>query len=347
MAPMNTQVPAPGAQPEQPNTPATQASEQPPSVDVNDFSADQLLEAITGKPEGNAPTTETNPTPPASEQPPAEETKPNEEAAPQKKEAIRLRFSALPADQQQETAEAYRMVRDGEAADMLEAYQKIRGTSAAAPAATTQEAKETPAAEKQEATETPSEVQDLQTQLAELREQRKAAKTDFDTDLEDELTTKIEDMTLKLAKAQAKAEALAELSKKSEAEARGKWSEAYESAVDVLEQQYPAVLDDNNPFTRLLDGKVAAAKASNDPRLAKPDYLLEFAKELTEELEQLAPKPSGVAPQAPPNAPRPTGAAIAPAKTAPARMTDQQAAAVFYDENTSADDILAALTAKG
>lgn len=344
---MNTQVPAPGEQPGQTNTPDNHASEQPQSVDVNDFSADQLLEAITGNPEVKAPNTETNPAPPASEQPPAEETKPNEDATPPKKEAIRLRFSALPADQQQETAEAYRMVRDGEATDMLEAYQKIRGTSASQPAATTSEAKETPAAEKQETNETPSEVQSLQEQLADLREQRKAAKRDFDSDLEDDLSTKIEDMTLKLAKAEAKAEAMAEFSKKSEAEARQQWSKAYESAVDVLEEQYPAVLDDNNPFTRLLDGKVAAAQASNDPRLAKPDYLLEFAKELTDELEQLAPKPSGVAPQSPPNAPRPTGSAVAPAKTTPARMTDQQAASVFYDENTSPDDILAALTAKG
>lgn len=345
---MNTQVPAPGEQPGQTDTtPATQTSEQPSSVDVNDFSADQLLEAITGSPEVKAPTTETNPAPPASEQPPAEETKPNEDATPPKKEnAIRLRFSALPADQQQETAEAYRMVRDGEAADMLEAYQKLRGTSASQPAANPPAAKETPAAEKTEETETPSEVQSLQAELADLREQRKAAKKDFDSDLEDDLSTKIEDMTLKLAKAEAKAEALEEFSKKSEAQARQQWNEAYESAVEVLEEQYPAVLDDNHPFTRLLDGKAAAAKASNDPRLANPEYLLEFAKELTEELEALAPKPSGVAPQPPPNTPRPTGSAVAPAKTTPARMTDQQAAAVFYDESTSPDDILAALTAK-
>lgn len=341
---MNTQVPASGEQPGQTNSPDNQASEQPQSVEIDDFSADQLLEAITGTPEAKAPNTETPPATKASEQPPAAETKPNEDATPPKKEAIRLRFSALPADQQQETAEAYRMVRDGEATDMLEAYQKIRGTSAAAPAATAP-AKETPAAEKPAESEPPREIENLNAQLTELREQRKAAKKDFDSDLEEDLSAKIDDTIRQLAKAEAKAEALAEFSKKDEAKARTEWSKAYESAVDALEDQYSAVLDDNHPFTRLLDGKVAAAKASNDPRLAKPDYLLEFAKELTEELEQLAPQPSGVAPQSPPASPRPTGSAVAPAKTTPARMTDQQAAAVFYDQNTDPDDILAAIIA--
>lgn len=342
---MNTQVPAPGEQPGQTNTPDNQASEQPQRVDVNDFSAEELLEVLTGSPEAKAPNTEAPPVSTASEQPPAAGTTPNEDATPPKKEAIRLRFSALPADQQQETAEAYRMVRDGEATDMLEAYQKLRGTSAVAPAATTPTATEPPAAENTGETDPPSPVKELQTKLADLREQRKAAKRDFDTDLEDDLSNQIEDLTRQMAKAEAKAEAVAELSKKNEAQAREHWGEAYQAAVDVLEDTYPAVLDDSNPFTRLLDGKVAAAKASNDPRLAKPDYLLEFAKELTDELDQLAPKPSGVAPHSPPAAPRPTGSAVAPAKTTPARMTDQQAAAVFYDESTNPDDILAALVA--
>jgi len=176
-----------------------------------------------------------------------------------------------------------------------------------------------------------------------LRSQRKQARLDYDTEAEEDLTTQIEDLTLKIAKAEAKAEALAELSQRTEAQSRSQWNQEYETAVDELESKYPDVLDDNSTFTRFLDAKIKAAKTDSDPRLQDPRHVLVFADELATELKALAPKPSGIRPSPPPSAPRPTGSAVAPAQNTPQRVSDQQAAAMFYDERTSADDILAAL----
>lgn len=340
---MSTQTPALGEEPEQDTLPdPTEASEQPQTVNADDFSAEELLEALTGEPQAKAPLdklTEPEEAPSAQPEPPKQEAEPKENA-PAKKDNLRLRFTALSKEHQDETAEAYRMVRDGEAEDMLAAYQAIRGIQAD-PEQAAYEQEEAPDLTHQRNTQdAPTNVVDeLTGQLAELRSQRKQARADYDTDAEEEITTQIEDLSRKIAKA----EALAEINHITEAQTRSQWSDEYDSAVDALESKYPDVLDDNSPFTRFLDAKIKAAQADSDPRLQDPRYVLEFADELAAEIQAMAPKPSGIRPSPPPSAPRPTGSTVAPAQNSAQRMSDQQAAAVFYDEKTSADDILAAL----
>lgn len=341
---MNTQDPDPGAQPEQDTTfQQTEASEQPPSVNTDDYSAEELLAALTGEPEAKAPLDKLPAEAPSAQPEPVKEAEPKENA-PAKKENLRLRFSALSQDQQAETAEAYRMVRDGEASDMLEAYQALRGVEAppeqAKPKANDAAATEIPQGQEDA---TPTEVDELSGQLADLRAQRKQARADYDVEAEEDFTTQIENLTLKLAKAEAKAEAHHEFSQQSEAQARKQWTKEYDTAVEELEGKYPDVLDDNSTFTRFLDAKIKAAKADSDPRLQDPRYIVGFAEELAAELKALAPKPSGQKPSPPPVAPRPNGSAVAPSQNTAQRVSDQQAAAMFYDDSTSADDILAAL----
>jgi len=338
---MNTQTPALGVEPEQDTSPSsTEASAQPPSVNADDYSAEQLLEALTGEPQAKAPLDKPpEETEPSAQPEPAGTEAHSTENAPAKKDNLRLRFTALSPEHQAETAEAYRMVRDGEAPDMLAAYQAIRGIEADPDPYQHQE--QAPDLNTQRSTrDAPNAVvEELSAQLADLRSQRRQAKADYDTEAEEDLTTQIEDLGRKIAKA----EALAEISHITEAEARSQWSEQYDAAVDELESNYPDTLDDNSPFTRFLDAKIKAAKADSDPRLQDPRYVLEFANELAAEIREMAPKPSGIRPSPPPSAPRPNGSSVAPAQNLAQRVSDQQAAAMFYDENTSADDILAAL----
>lgn len=343
---MSTQTPALGEEPEQDTLPdPTEASEQPQTVNADDFSAEELLEALTGEPQAKAPLDKLpEPEAPSAQPEPTKQEAEPKENAPAKKDNLRLRFTALSKEHQDETAEAYRMVRDGEAEDMLAAYQAIRGIQAD-PEQAAYEQEEAPDLTHQRNTQdAPTNVVDeLTGQLAELRSQRKQARLDYDTDAEEEITTQIEDLSRKIAKEEAKAEALAEYSQRTEAQSRTQWSEQYDTAMDELESKYPDVLDDNSPFTRFLDAKIKAAQADSDPRLADPRYVMEFADELVEEIKALAPKPSGIRPSPPPSAPRPNGSAVAPSQNTAQRVSDQQAAAMFYDEKTSADDILAAL----
>lgn len=335
---MSTQTPALGVEPEQDTQHSTtDASEQPQTFNADDYSADELLAAVTGEPQAKAPLDKLPEEAAPSAQPDAKKEAESKENAPAKKENLRLRFTALSPEHQAETAEAYRMVRDGEAPDMLAAYQAIRGVQGQ-PQHAAQDQEHAPSPENQQ--DAPNaELDDLNSQLADLRSQRRQARADYDIEAEEELTTQIEDLSRRIAKA----EALAEISHITEAQSRTQWSDQYDAAVDELESKYPDVLDDNSPFTRLLDAKIKAAKADSDPRLQDPGYVLEFADELAAEIKAMAPKPSGIRPSPPPSAPRPTGSAVAPAQNTAQRMSDQQAAAVFHDPNTSPDDILTAL----
>jgi hypothetical protein len=341
---MNTQTPALGAQPEQDTLPSsTEASAQPPTVNADDYTADQLLEALTGEPQAKAPLDKLpDPEAPSAQPEPAAKDAQPKENTPARKENLRLRFTALTPEQQDETAEAYRMVREGEAPDMLAAYQAIRGIDGQPEQAAQEKYFDSPALIAQQSEEnaaTTTEVDDLFLQLADLRSQRKQAREDYDMDAEEDLSTQIENLSLKIAKA----EALAELSQRTEAQSRTQWNQEYDTAVDELESKYPDVLDDNSTFTRFLDAKIKAAKADSDPRLSDPRHVLLYADELAAEIQAIAPKPSGIRPSPPPSAPRPNGSSVAPAQNSAQRMSDQQAAAMFYDDKTSADDILAAL----
>lgn len=338
---MSNTPPSPGVDPEidsQAEDTTTDASAQPPKVNAEDYTAEELLEALTEEPKAKAPL-QTQHADTSAQPKPADDVAEGK-GQPSKKENLRLRFSALSPEQQAETAEAYRMVREGEAKDMLEAYQSLRGVQANPDVSAHSEADLEQDVSKTAPT---SEIDTLTAQIADLRAKRKQAKVDYAVEEEEDLTTQIEDMTIQLAKAQAKAEAIAEFAQRNDAQTKKSWDQEYDAAVDELEAQYPDVIDDNSPFTRLLDAKIKAAKSDADARLRDPRFILQFADELAEEIKAFAPKPSGLKPSPPPSVPRPTGSAVAPSQNIGQRVSDQQAAAIFYDENTHAEDILNAL----
>jgi hypothetical protein len=305
------------------------ASEQPRDAqDMNAYSADELLEAITRDPESSESAT----TSPASVQPPGQESEEQQDQG-KKEKSLRLRLSALPPDQQHETAEAYRLVSEGKAADLLEALQQLRGVTAAS---------STPAnAQDDDGTETPQEtsrqqpsaIQELEDQLEGLRSQRKLARDEFDSDLEDQLTVEIENLSRRIAKEEIKAET----QQKGIEQAENQFRSEYSAAVEELESQYPDVLDDNSEFTALLDEKLAAARYRNDPKLANPRYILELAQSV----HALLDKPSGRRPSPPPAVPRPTGAGVAPVHNQPPRPTEDQLRAAI--NQASPEDLLAAI----
>lgn len=324
---MTTQEPAHG---EQPGTEidGAPASEQPRDAqDMNEYSADELLQAITRAPD--APSAPTDPTPPpASEQPPTSEETEEQQEQGKKEKSLRLRLSALPPDQQQETAEAYRLVSEGKAADLLEALQQLRGVAANPAPAKSDDGTETPPPSTEQKLPV---IQELETKLDDLRAQRKQARDEFDSDVEDQLTAEIDKLTRQIAKEEIKAE----IQEKELTKAEEKFRSDYAVAIEELESAYPSVLDDDSEFTALLDEKLAAARYRNDPKLANPRYILELAASVQNLLE----KPSGAKPPNPPAVPRPTGAGVAPVHNQPPRPTeDQQRAAI---DKASPEELLA------
>ncbi|MCE5310442.1 MAG: hypothetical protein LLG20_22625 [Acidobacteriales bacterium] len=320
-----------------PQSEVTQASAQQPTGDtpVSDLSEEQLLELITAEtPEEVSGIVKPQEAPPASEQQPQtprEETNPDTPAKP----PGRLSVRALPADQQVEMARALEMVRNKEAADVLEALQKVRGVQATPQAAANQDpdpdTEEKPPSQTQATPQETGEVQSIEARLADLRAQRKAAKSDFDTDLEETLTTEIEDTLIALQEAKIR--------QTQEQAAQETFQSQYLAAVDELEAKYPDTLDDNSEFSSLLDDLMTAARVRKDPGLADPRFILTKAEQVA---KMLAPKPSGRPPTPPPAAPRPTGAAVAPAHAGVNRPTPDQIAEMI--NNADPDELLAAIS---
>lgn len=327
----------------------TPASEQPQDEtpkSIEDYSAEELLDALT------AETPEPTAAPPAAEQAPAASEQPQQEqpeeeqpepeaekpkdpeeqpAGEQGSKAIRLRLNALPEDQQKEAADALRLVREGKASDLVEALQQLRGTTAQEQPTGQPEAEPRQETQDKPAPEKSGPVAEIEQKLADLRAQRKTAKAEFDTDTEEELTSQIENTLIELqdAKVQAATEATAQAS----------WDQAYDDAVSELESTYPDALDDNSEFTEQLSIMVDAAKFRNDPALNDPRYILQFAGKVA---KSLAPKQPGPPPIDPPRTPRATGKAVSPAQTQVSRPTADQVKARI--DNASPDELLAALT---
>lgn len=335
---MTTTDPTPSEQPEIESATVTPESEQPQTAaTIDDLSEDQLLELATGDfPETTVP-------PVASEQPPVQSAQPDEEqppaAAEEPESKIKGRISQrfLPPEQQLENAQAYSLVREGKATDLLDALQQLRGI-AKLPAASQPAAEanpEAPAAQEPPAASPPaaSTVTELEESLADLRAQREEAEANYEDPREKaRIQNQIEDTIRKIARAEAEAER--------QQVAAGSYQAEYESAVDELEASYPETLDENSKFYELLDDKVTAAQARKDPALKDPRFILQFAAEIN---DLLAPKtPGRPAPAPTVKAQRPTGAAVAPGHSQAPRPTQDQIKAAI--DAASPDDLLAALS---
>lgn len=333
MRSMTTHNQSHGEQPGAENDGATVGAQpQPAELDMSSFSEEQLLAAITGdSPPPQEPSAATpvehsdgSQTPDDGAQP---EPTPANHGQQGKNDSIRLRLSALPPDEQKEAAEAYRLVREGKAPDLFEAYKQLRGTK---------ESDTDPNAQQQAAPQEaakPAIISELETQLSEARARLKDARETFDADAEDAIEAEIQTLVRKLAKEEIKAE----LEQQQNSNAAETFQAEYDAAVDELESTYPAVLDDNSEFTRLLDDKVNAARYRNDPKLSDPRYILELAGEV----DAILNKPSGRKPSPPPAVPRPNGAQVAPAHNQSPRPSEDQMRAAIA--SASPEDLLAVI----
>lgn len=329
---MTTHNQSHGAQPGTENDGATGGAQpQQAELDMSNYSADQLLAAITGDspPPQETPATQVDDsddthTPDDGAQPDAN---PANQGQNVKNDSIRLRLSALPPEEQKEAAEAYRLVRDGKAPDLYAAYKQLRGEKENDATTNAQPAVETPAA----AAPQPTIVAELESQLSEARTRLKEARDTFDADAEDTIETEIQNLVRKLAKEEFKAE----LEQKQNSEAADNFQAEYDVAVDELESKFPDVLDDNSEFTQLLNDKLNAAQYRKDAKLRDPRYILELAGQVAAILH----KPSGRKPASPPAVPRPNGAQVAPAHNQSARPSEDQMRAVI--ENATPEELLA------
>jgi hypothetical protein len=313
------------------------AQPQLAELDMSSFSEEQLLAAITGdSPPPQEPSAATpvehsdgSQTPDDGAQP---EPTPANQGQQGKNDSIRLRLSALPPEEQREAAEAYRLVREGKAPDLFEAYKQLRGTkdTDADPNSQQQAAAPPQDAEK------PAIISELETQLSDARVRLKEARSTFDADAEDEIEAEIQTLLRNLAKEEFKAEQ----ERKQRSEASNNFQAEYDAAVDELETKFPAVLDDDSEFTRLLDDKVAAARYRKDPKLSDPRYILELAGEV----DAILNKPSGRKPSPPPAIPRPNGAQVAPAHNQSPRPSEDQMRAAIA--NASPEELLAYLASQ-
>ena len=147
--------------------------------------------------------------------------------------------------------------------------------------------------------------------LMEHREQRRQAVAEYDRPEELRLTEEIEVARMDQFRAEQSAATRQSTARNYQRE--------FATAVEAVEARYPELGDDASAFSRILDDKVAAAKARRDAALADPNYIVAFADEVAEMLGQRA----AAAPiQRPPARPsRPVGSSLAPGHGGGQRLT--------------------------
>lgn len=321
----NTIVQTPGAQPEVTDHSATLATLDQEQLGNALFSEVQELPTPEPVPAAVLPP-ETTP----EEALPTEEVKPP--AEPEDKSSLRrVALGGVPMSERQQIAEVARMIREGEAATQVEALQKM-GLIGTAPTSGEQPSTEAPAASP-ETPAAPTSVSEIQATIDSLREQRKAAKLEFDTDEEERLDTVISQHERLLIRA--------ELQEEGQQAARQAYQQSYLESVDAMEEQFPWAADPESPLYQLLDDKVTAAQARRDPALQDPSYILKFAAQV-DSYGRPAPAQPVAKPPAPPAVPaRVVGGGVAPGHSEARVPTSEEINQLVH--NASKDQLGAAL----
>ena len=345
----------PGEQPDAQPQGGNQNGEQPSEVTLETISALPLEERIrileaAENPQPQERSQPATPSEPADgEQPPAgEEVKPGDPdqgTQPSKPAPKRISLRSLPDEQRLQVTAALDLVEKGQAKDIATAFAML-----ATPPDNPKPAKEPeqpenqqPAAETTQQPQMAVEVSTIKDRIAELREQRKQAKSDFDVDAEEAITGQIEDLQLDLLRA--------EQAEKETARQVQNYQQAFRSKVAEAEERYPDLLDDDSAFSRILDDKVLAARARNDKALADPSFIVAFADEVAQLLGVRGGKPDPKTqaatgepariPNPPARTTRPVGSALAPGTGVSPRLSHDDARRLI--QSASKDELEAVL----
>jgi len=314
------------------NESVTPAGEEPQGGDISSaiagMSADQLREVLEAAEAGPSDRSQDPPKDteaeaiPAGEKPqdPPAEVDPqgtqDEPAQPSEPEHSPKRLSvlSLPVDQRNQLADALNLVRSGKAATIQDALRQVAGEPAESVQGDPSATGEAPTQPKNAEAVTHPDVAEVQTRIRDLRDQRRQALADYDTENVALLTDQIEDAQAELLRAERAAE--------QRQAAQHSYQEKFNSVVDAVEAKYPQATDDTSAFYRILDDRVAAAHARGDKALANPNYLMEFADQVAADLgisKQTAKPPT---PPARPS--RPAGSSLAPGHAHEPRPTTDQ-----------------------
>jgi hypothetical protein len=326
-APTQTPVETPGAQPQSENH----------SEAIGTLDQSTLGSVLWGEKKEPSEQAAASPTPPANPEPGAQPTEGTQTAEAKDNESSlrRLALGGVPMSERQQMAEVTRMIREGEATSQVDALRKM-GVLDAAPLPTENPASPQSAESPEPpvtATETPDPVADIETTIADLREQRKVAKADYDTDEEERLTNLIEDHMVTLAEARAEAR-IAAASHQTQAKT---YQQEYVGTVDAMEERFPWATDENDPRYQALDDKVTAARARNDATLQDPKFIMSFAETVDQMFGN--PQPPARPPAPPPIPQRVVGGGVAPGHSEAYVPTEVEAKQLI---NTASKEQLAA-----
>lgn len=212
-------------------------------------------------------------------------------------------------------SDANQLVKDGKFESFHDAYLSlVPQTEAREAAAPDTEGQQQETAAPTEASQT---VQELTDRLADLRAQRKEAKTvTFDMDEEDRLTAEIEDTLSAIADARAAARQQESAQKQRQTE--------WQRTVEEVESRYTELQDEQSPMSRLLDGLVSGEIArGNAPDLRA---LAEEAASILNVKAKTGTRPAEKSPApAPPLRKRADGSAVAAGITGSASITEAEA----------------------
>jgi hypothetical protein len=237
---------------------------------------------------------------------------------------------ALPVDQQVLIAKAVEMVRNGDAPDFV--------TAAALLAPTEQNEnqadpfQDNPTQEQRKEDDTKG-IIEIQKDLEALREQRKAAIKDFDTEAQSDLTDAIEEKTAELAEMKA----IRRIEAVRNQENQANYQKQYEATVEEIEELYPALQDDQSSFSRVFDSMVLASRAREDAILSDPTHLRVIAAEVASLLQMPATKSKQTTLPAPPPRTIANGSAVAPGHTQAPQLSNNEA--FDYIKNATLDQL--------
>jgi len=271
---------------------------------------------------------------------PQEESKDKEEEDGKPTIRRRLSVTGLSEQDRELTAAAIAMVREGKAKDTAEAFRKLVPAPEGDPfkgGDSTPDGKSANPQDKPAARASAPALEQLQQEIDQAEQDLATAIKEYDQDKQIETQTKINRLNRELVKAELDAQAKAE-------KAQG-YEQEYQAAVSDMEAKYADLLnDEGSPFSDMLEDRVIAARATNDPALAKPGYILDFAERIAKALKGSSPKaektpPSPVTP--PPASPR--GSQIAGSGKPASPVTKEQAEIAM--QKMSAEDLAKAIWA--